>query len=109
MRTILLVLICVVGFALTLASLQADAKRFVWHERHLAQVKNDPNLGAEDNSKSQSAPTTNQGSSNSPDNDDDDDDTKERYPHQNSSPDDHRYYDGNKDYYRPHTVSKPAY
>ncbi|KAK9928483.1 hypothetical protein M0R45_025616 [Rubus argutus] len=96
MRTILLVLICVVGFAFTLASLQEDAKRFIWHERHLAQVKNDPNLGAEDNSKSQSAPTTNPGSSNSPDNDDD------------TSPDDHRYYDGNKDGYRAHTMSKPA-
>lgn len=109
MRTILLLLICVVGFVLMLAPLQADAKRFVSHERHLVQVKNDPNLGAEDNSKSQSAPTTNQGSSNAPDNDDDDDDTEESYSHhQDSSYDDHRYYVGNKDYYRPHTVSKPA-
>lgn len=98
MRTILLLLICVVGFVLMLAPLQADAKRFVSHERHLVQVKNDPNLGAEDNSKTQSASTTNQGSRNAPDNDDTEDD----------SPDDQRYYFGNKDNYRPHKVSKPA-
>lgn len=98
MRTILLLLICVVGFVLNLlmlASLQADAKRFVSHERHLAQVKNDPNLGAEHicNSESQSAPTTNQGSSDARD----------------SNSDDNRYYVGPKGDYRPHKVSKPAY
>ncbi|XP_004296228.1 PREDICTED: uncharacterized protein LOC101306712 [Fragaria vesca subsp. vesca] len=71
MRTILV--ISVIGFVLMVASLQAAANRFVLNERHLAQVKTDPNQGrsaevlsggAKDQSQSQPR-TTNKGSSNS--------------------------------------------
>lgn len=39
MRTIL-----TIGEVFTVASLQADAKRFILHDRHLDQVTNNPNM-----------------------------------------------------------------
>ena len=92
-----------------LASLQADAKRFVLNDRHLAQVKNDPILssdGAKDQSQTQPQ-TTNKGNSNSDAKHDDlkhDDDKNEiygQYGHGSSSSDDsHRYF--TDDTFKPH-------
>lgn len=106
MRTILAV-ICVVSFVLTLASLQADAKRFVLNERHLNQVKNDPNLGrgpevfASGGGKAESqSQTTNKDSSNSQAKNDshDNDDANEthgNYEHDSES-ESHRYFPNDK-------------
>lgn len=105
MRTILI--ICLVSFVLILASLQADAKRFVLNERHLDQVKNDPKLdrspevlatgGGKAESQSQ---TTNKGSSNSEaknDNHDTDDANEIHGNYQRDSEgDSHRYYENDK-------------
>lgn len=105
MRTVLV--ICVVSFVLMLASLQADAKRFVLNERHLDQVKNDPNLGrspevfASGGGKAESqSQTTNKVSSNSEaqnDNHDTDDanETHGKY-RDDSESESHRYFQNDK-------------
>lgn len=103
MRTILV--IGVIGFVLMVASLQAGANRFVLNERHLAQVKTDPNQGrsaevlsggAKDQSQSQPR-TTNKGSSNSDAKhdvqaDDDANESHGKYGHGSSESDSHRSF-----------------
>ncbi|CAB4262527.1 unnamed protein product [Prunus armeniaca] len=101
MRTLLA--LCV-AFSLIFASLQADAKRYNLHERHLAQQKNDPNLqgrstdeAVASDKKDQSQPQTTNNNNNEAKHDDhdDDDDANESYGkfgHGSSESDSHRYF-----------------
>ncbi|KAI5349196.1 hypothetical protein L3X38_002083 [Prunus dulcis] len=88
MRT--LPVLCV-AFSLILASLQADAKRYNLHQRHLAQQKNDPNLHASD-TKDQSQPPTSNNNEAKHDEDDDANESYGKFGHDSSESDSHHYF-----------------
>ncbi|KAI5333575.1 hypothetical protein L3X38_023707 [Prunus dulcis] len=84
-----------------LASLQADAKRYNLHERHLAQQKNDPNLqgrstdeAVDSDTKDQSQPPTTNNNNNEAKHDDDNDANESygKFGHGSSESDSHHYF-----------------